>query len=54
MDLHTDDTQGGGEGAREMEREGEGGRERDGENVRIDDVVPQATWEEQVYLPYSL
>lgn len=36
-----------------MERGTEKERER-GKNVRIDDVVPQATWEEQVCFPYGL
>lgn len=33
---------------------GRRGRERERENVRIHGVVPQAIWEEWVYLPYSL
>lgn len=46
-DTHTETHMGmvRGEGDGERRR----GRERERENVRIDDVVPQATQEEQVY-----
>lgn len=49
--THTN-THRGGEGPRKMEGE-EGGRDR-GKNVRIHGVVPQATWEEWVYLSYTI